>query len=145
MAKIDAMPNCIAGIGRRTATGLQPFDLAVREFLDSWQALDMPAKRDAIRDEPCRIAAVEDAYLAALAEHLAQMDCLPVPDWVERPDRFLTAPFFAGGLQSLKATLLVESPLAFRRRLIFISANALSRPRREFIQDNALNVSNLDV
>jgi hypothetical protein len=145
MAKIDAMPDSIAGIGRRTATGLQPFDFAVREFLDSWQVLDQASKRDAIHDEPDRIGVVEDAYLAALAEHLAQMDGLSVPDWTEQPDRFLKSPFFAGGLQSLKATLLVESPLAFRRRLIFISANALSRPRREFMQDNALNVSNLDV
>ena len=67
-----------------------------------------------------------------------------IPDWVEKPDRFLNEPFFAGGLDSLKATLLVESPLAFRRRLIFISANALSRPRREFIQENALYAA-LDV
>ncbi len=145
MAKIDAMPDSIAGIGFRAAAGLRPFDLAVREFLDAWQSMDIVAKRDAIRDEPCHIGVVEDAYLAALAEYLAQLDWLPVPDWTERPDRFLKLPFFAGGLQSLKATLLVESPPAFRRRLIFISANALSRPRREFIQDNALNVSNLDV
>ena len=32
--------------------------------------------------------------------------------------------------KTMMATLLVESPLAFRRRLIFISANALSRPQR---------------
>ena len=39
----------------------------------------------------------------------------------------------------LKATLLVESPLAFRRRLIFISADALSRPHRGLIADDTLN------
>jgi hypothetical protein len=32
-------------------------------------------------------------------------------------------------LEGLKALLLVESPLAFRRRQIFVSADALSRPR----------------
>ncbi len=145
MGKNGAMSGSIAAIGQQAAAGLRPFDLAVREFLDAWQAMDIVTKRDAIRDEPCRIGDVRDAYLAALAEHLAQLDGFLVPDWTERPDRFLKSPFFAGGLQTLKATLLVESPLAFRRRLIFISANALSRPRREFIQDNALNVSNLDV
>ena len=145
MSKCSAMPGSIAAIGQQAASGLRPFDLAVREFLDAWQAMNIVSKRDAIRDEPCRIGVVEDAYLAALAEHLAHLDSLSVPDWSERPDRFLETPFFAGGLESLKATLLVESPLAFRRRLIFISANALSRPRREFNQDNALNVSNLDV
>ena len=52
-----------------------------------------------------------------------------VPDWVHGPERLLERPFFAGGLESLKAVFLVESPLAFRRRQIFVSANALSRPR----------------
>ncbi len=140
-----ALPHSIAEIARRVADGSQLFDFAVREFLDGWQTMDEATKRDAVFAEPCNVNRVQDAYLAALAEYLAQMDLMPVPDWSERAERFLEAPFFAGGLQSLKATLIVESPAAFRRRLIFISANALSRARREFIQDNALNVSNLDV
>ena len=128
-----AIPDSIAEIARRAVAGVQPFDFAVREFLDFWQTMDEAAKRDAIVAEPCHVKRVEDAYLAALAEHLADMDRLPVPDWSGKSERFLETPFFAGGLQSLKATLIVESPPAFRRRLIFISANALSRPRREFI------------
>ena len=140
-----AMPDSIAEISRQAVSGVQPFDFAVREFLDCWQTMDEAAKRKAIAAEPCRVKRLEDAYLAALAEHLAQMDRLPVPEWTGHAERFLEAPFFAGGLESLKATLIVESPAAFRRRLIFISANALSRPRREFMPDNALNVSNLDV
>lgn len=140
-----ALPDSIAEIARRAAAGSQPFDFAVREFLDGWQTMDAATKCNAIFAEPCHLNRVQDAYLAALAEHLAQLDQLPVPDWSERAERFLQTPFFAGGLQSLKATLIVESPPAFRRRLIFISANALSRPRREFIQDTALNASNVDV
>ena len=145
MHESDDRPNCIAEIGRRAATGAQPFDMAVREFLDAWQAMDETAKLHAICEEPCLLGSVQDAYLAALAEHLAHLDRMPAPEWTEQSGRFLQAPFFAGGLQSLKATLIVESPPAFRRRLIFISANALSRPRREFIQANALSVANLDV
>ena len=141
----NAKPDSIAEIGHRAVSGTQPFDVAVREFLDCWQTMDEDAKLNAIRAEPCRIERVQDAYLAALAEHLAHLDRLPAPGWSGQSERFLETPYFAGGLQSLKATLIVESPSAFRRRLIFISANALSRPRREFIQTNALNVSNLDV
>jgi putative component of membrane protein insertase Oxa1/YidC/SpoIIIJ protein YidD len=33
----------------------------------------------------------------------------------------LCTPFFAGGLDSLRATLLRESPAAFRRRSLFVS------------------------
>jgi hypothetical protein len=39
-------------------------------------------------------------------------------------------PFFAGGLEDLKATLLVESPVAFRRRMLFVGKDVLDRPRR---------------
>ncbi len=145
MSKSDARPGSVAEIGYRAAGGAQPFDMAVREFLDVWQSMDRFSKNEAIQEEPCRIADLQDAYLGALAEHVALQDGLSVPEWTEQPERFLKEPFFAGGLQSLKATLLVESPLAFRRRLIFISANALSRPRREFIQADALSVANLDV
>jgi hypothetical protein len=34
------------------------------------------------------------------------------------------------GLESLKAILTVESPAAFRRRLLFVGKDALDRPRR---------------
>jgi hypothetical protein len=52
------------------------------------------------------------------------------PAWTDEPKRFLTEPYFAGALESLKAMLIADSPAAFRRRLIFVSADALSRPRR---------------
>jgi hypothetical protein len=37
----------------------------------------------------------------------------------------LRHPFIAGTLKSLKALLTVESPAAFRRRMLFISKDAL--------------------
>lgn len=43
------------------------------------------------------------------------------------PERFLRRAYFAGGLESLKAVLLVESPTPLRCRQTFVSANALSR------------------
>ncbi len=106
------------------------FDRNVREFLDTWQTMSSHERLSALAQEPALVGQPLDAYLAALAEHLALSSRLAVPDWAQSPSRFLSQPFFAGGLESLKATLLVESPLAFRRRLIFISANALSRPDR---------------
>ncbi len=138
-------PQSIAEIARCANENVKGFDAAVREFLDSWQSMSPAARFDALMEEPRGVGRVHDAYLAALAEHLALSERRLAPSWSEAPIRFLNEPFFAGGLESLKATLLAESPLAFRRRLIFISADGLSRPRREFIQDNALNVANLDV
>jgi hypothetical protein len=121
-------PATLAEVATRTRDG-EPFDPLLREFLDSFYTSNREGMDRAIMDTPLRIAPIHDAYLAAVAEHLALRFGLKVPQWVEEPHRFLVKPFFAGGLESLKAILLAESPLAFRRRQIFVSANALSRPR----------------
>lgn len=128
-------PQSVAEIAGRANRGAGTFDPAVREFLDAWQLMSSEQRVAALSSEPLRLGGVKDAYLAALAEHLALSDRLPVPAWTEETDRFLSEPFFAGGLESLKAILLVESPLAFRRRLIFISADGLSRPPRRFLEE----------
>lgn len=107
-------------------------DAFLREFLDEFYVEKDAAKRtEMLLDEP----ALSDnpksnAYLAAVAEHLSFRYLLTVPEWVLQPERFLHRPFFPGGLESLKATFLVESPTAFRRRMIFVGADPLSRPRR---------------
>jgi len=139
MRRSSFRPLSIAEIAERVSCGTQHFDLAVREFLDSWQAMTRDDRQAALSEEPLAVGRVEDAYLAALAEHLAAADRLVVPAWTEAPRRFLREPFFAGGLESLKAILLVESPSAFRRRLIFISADALSRPSRVLAAEDISN------
>jgi hypothetical protein len=121
-------PATLQQVADRVLAG-QPFDPLLREFLDEFYGSDRDAMTRKISDIPPRIDALRDAYLAAVAEHLASRFGLTVPPWVEEPHRFLVLPFFAGGLESLKAILLAESPSAFRRRQIFVSANALSRPR----------------
>ncbi len=126
-------PQSIAEVAQRTLAGAQKFDPAVREFVDAWQSMAADARPNSIQMEPERIGLLEDAYLAALAEHLALGAKFPPPDWTEQTQGFLREPFFAGGLESLKPTLLVESPLAFRRQLIFISADGLSRPHHPMV------------
>ncbi len=135
MRRSTFRPFRVAEIAERASEGAQPFDLAVREFLDTWQGLPGEERREALAEEPVPVGLVEDAYLAALAEHLAASGGIEAPAWTEAPQRFLRYPFFAGDLESLKAQLLVESPSAFRRRQIFISANALSRPARGLARD----------
>ena len=125
-------PRTIAEIAERVVTGADAFDPAVREFIDAWQEMPDAERRRALQTEPAILGGVKDAYLAAVAEHLASLGDLLPPAWTETPIRFLREPHFAGGLESLKAILIAESPSAFRRRLIFVSADALSRPRRAF-------------
>ena len=98
---------------------------AIAEFLDDFYAHPTPG---ALAAEPAPTGnALNDAYLAAVAEHLATQRNWIATDWVHQPARFLKAPFFAGGMEGMKAVLLRESPVAFRRRQIFVSENALTR------------------
>jgi hypothetical protein len=120
-------PRTLFEVARRAADGEQGFDLALREFLDSFYA--MPDQRQAaIRQQPQSLDPLRDAYIAAVAEHLARSYRLDIPYWAETQGMDLKHPFFAGNLESLKARLTVESPTAFRRRMLFVSKDALSRP-----------------
>ncbi len=121
-------PGSLAEVVRRVRGGEQKFDPSLREFLDSFYS-NPGSRQQAIEERPIPIDAVHDAYVAAVAEHLARAYELPIPEWSEIHGDGLREPFFSGGLQSLKGVLTVESPTAFRRRLLFVSKDALSRPR----------------
>ncbi len=107
-------------------------DAFLREFLDEYYVEPAPARRAAMLAlEPPIVANDKvNAYVAAVAEHLAHRDHAGAPAWVEGEQRFLHRAYFPCGLESLKATLLMESPAAFRRRMIFVGSDPLYRPRR---------------
>ena len=107
-------------------------DAFLREFLDEFYIeQDMIARQAMLIDPP---PLMEDeranAYLGAVAEHLALRNKIDIPEWTADDCRFLKSPYFPCGLESLKAILLVESPVAFRRRMIFVGSDPLYRPRR---------------
>lgn len=125
-----ARPDSLHAVALAALRG-EDADGHLREFLDAYYLASPGAPRAAmLAPEPAALDSRKDAYLAAVAEHLALRDGLPVPDWALAPGRFLHAPYFPCGLESLKATLLVESPSAFRRRMIFVGRDPLDRPRR---------------
>jgi hypothetical protein len=128
MTLFGKRPQTLCEVVSRVRRGEQTFDAAILEFLDTFHAY--PELRPAaVGDRPEPIDALHDAYVSAVAEHLCRLYALPVPEWTESHGNGLSEPFFAGGLESLKGVLLAESPTAFRRRLLFVSENALSRPR----------------
>ena len=67
------------------------------------------------------------AYLASLVEHLCVNYNLEIPTWVNKKEYFLKSPVFYSSFENLKATLIQESPVSFRRHNIFVSSNVLSR------------------
>lgn len=118
---------------REVAALPAPRDPALREFLDEfYEEKSAATRRSMLEDRPeLTGCSLTDSYLGAVGEHLARSLGVVAPVWVEEPERFLRTAYFAGGLETLKALLLVQSPTAFRRRQIFVDADPLYRPRRE--------------
>lgn len=71
------------------------------------------------------LGGVQDAYLAATAEHLAGVNGFPAPVWVAAEVRKLHRPWFASPLAALRTVLLLESPAAFRSRNLFYQRERL--------------------
>ena len=77
--------------------------------------------------EPARTSSAEvDAALAALAEHLARRDGWVTPAWASDSSRYARRWWFVTPLTGLHATALQQSPSAFRRRGVFITADGLA-------------------
>ena len=113
------------------ALGGDSFDRGLANFLDEFY---YAPNEKALADEPellapkfPKLGAIEDAYLAATAEELARRFGFRCPDWTAKEERKLHRPWFASELASLRAALILESPVGFRSRNLFVSENALSR------------------
>lgn len=118
----------LAGIARRALSD-EPFAFAVREFLDEFQLLPDDALRmDAISERPPATGdRRQDAYLAALGEHLASQHGLERPAWTCEPDRFLDRFWFVSDVEGFRALAIARAPAAFRRRGVLIPAESLRR------------------
>lgn len=111
------------------------FGNAIGELVDELKKMSLEQLSAAMNVEPEKIVATDayvpnqlDAYLAAAAEHLARSAGIRIPIWTTHGNRFLSKAWFTnGGLISINAILLAESPLSFRRRFIFTDGRPLRR------------------
>jgi hypothetical protein len=136
MADLLQRPRSLAEVVRMSGADYD-IDSALREFLDEYYCAPGAAARAQMLAEAPALTghAKADAYLAAVAEHLSRWAGCPKPAWVEAPERFLRRPSFPLGMESptesFRALCIAQSPVAFRRRLIFVDADPLYRPRRD--------------
>ncbi|CAN5254341.1 hypothetical protein BH20ACT8_BH20ACT8_13480 [soil metagenome] len=123
-------PWTLARLVERARQG-EDFAFAAREFLDDvyWvAAVEGPgAVEPLLVQEPPPLDDRHDAYVAALAEHLASGCDLAIPGWVEQPGRFLGRFWFPHRLRALDGIALRDAPAAFRRRNVFLHPSALER------------------
>jgi hypothetical protein len=118
----------LAGIAARVRHG-EDFRYAVREFLDEFSLRPAGRSRaEAIADRPEPTGEDRwDAYLGALAEHLAVAHGLERPSWCVDPGRFLDRFWFVSEVPGFRATAIAQAPAAFRRRGVFIPERSLHR------------------
>lgn len=126
-------PATLAEAARRINAG-EDRAFAIPELLDTFYLAlrhDGPdAAQGCIDDTPPDVVdAVTQACLGAIGEHLALRWGLAVPAWTHHPSRFLKRPHFTSPTEGLKALCIAQSPLAFRRRMIFTEAEPLRRAR----------------
>ena len=122
-------PDTLIEVAEASLASSGAYTIAIAGFLDNFYTLS--ERRQAMIDPepPMTRKAETDAYLAAVAEHLARRWALTIPAWTFNPQRTLHSPIFASTIEALKPLLLVQSPLAFRKRMIFVEHEPLSRAR----------------
>jgi hypothetical protein len=67
-----------------------------------------------------------DALLASTIEKLCDELSLEIPVWIKQIPP-CKEPYFVSGLENLKAVSIVQSPLKFKRRNVFVTENFLFR------------------
>ncbi len=97
--------------------------LHLMNFVDDFRrARDLRALEEPFEARENRMGAL----LASTAESLCDETGLDVPVWISEVPA-TTHPYFVSGLENLKAITIVESPLRFRLRKIFVLENFLTR------------------
>lgn len=118
-------PESIRAAGFRILEdGEESWSLHLFDFVDAFRR--SPAAGLVESPPPPLGSARLEAILAATVEALSVEAGRAVPGWVDAVPP-LSRPWFVSGMENLKATALVESPVAFRRRNVFVLANFLDR------------------
>jgi len=124
----ERLTQTLAGVARRVRGG-EDFRLAVRDFLDEFALRpDDESRAQAIAERPEPTGdARHDAFLGALAEHLAAAHGLDRPAWSVEGDRFLDRFWFVSDVPGFRALAIAQAPAAFRRRGVFLPERSLHR------------------
>lgn len=130
---LKGRPGTLVETAERIRAG-ETSGMAIGEFLDAYYAADLENRQAMYGVQPSSVnlpdlrkTQVIDAYLSAVAEALAYEDHLDAPRWIYNRRYFLEDPWFASDIQGFRMLLLMESPVFFRRRNLFVSRNAISR------------------
>lgn len=108
---------------KRFISDPQWWKIALMDFVDDFRFHRDPAAIE----EPFETGDERrDAVLAGVIETLCDEMNIPIPKWLESIPS-CRQPYFLSGYESLKAAAIVESPVRFRLRKVFVMENFLFR------------------
>lgn len=113
----------IAETKLRINDDLEWWRIPLMDFVDDFRRHKDP---EAVRERFEQSDEKMDAVLASVAESICDELKLTVPRWLNEVPA-CKEPYFVSGLENLKATAIVESPLRFRIRKVFVLENFLTR------------------
>jgi transcriptional regulator with XRE-family HTH domain len=97
-------------------------------FADDFRGSSRPGKIALLRDAPPLTGDARfDAALAGTAEFFAREGTIPVPRWVDEPNRFVEPWWFAASKSAFEAYTLAQTPAVFARHGVFISREVFDR------------------
>jgi len=104
--------------------GFESWRIHLMDFLDGFRRTSDP--RLILLPPPRGFDTRLTALFASLTRFLCEDSAISTPRWALRR-YFLPTPWFVAEIQSLKASALIESPIAFRNNNIYVLQNFTSR------------------
>ena len=117
-------PDSIRAAGLRIlADGPESWTIHLFDFVDAFRR---EPGTELVREHADAGSERLNAIVAATVEALCEEAELPAPHWCAAVPS-LAVPWFVSGIENLKASALVESPVPFRRRNVFVLGNFIER------------------
>lgn len=97
-------------------------------FADDFRGSPRPGRVALIAEEPPPTGDARlDAALAGVAELFAREGCIPTPEWVEGPGRFVEPWWFVASRPAFHAYTLARTPAALARHGVFMAREVFDR------------------
>ena len=97
-------------------------------FADDFRGSSRPGAIELIAEQPCTTGDSRfDAALAGVAEFFATERGIPIPGWVDEPDRFVEPLWFVASRPEFDAYTLANTPAVFARHGVLIAREVFDR------------------
>jgi hypothetical protein len=121
----------IAEVVKLTSRNTNDFEIHLGNFLDEFYRSSESTKSNMVKDEPesfNNISQQTYAFVAGTTEKLCNDSSIVPPRWIFKDEYTLKEPMFAMDAKgTLRLYLLVESPIEFVVRNVFVTENCLQR------------------